>query len=121
MQLLPAALRLSLLALAATLAPGLAEARPKYDASAKDDYDDSAIITALFRDANDMESRAEFRVGKWAFSGFAAFPIHVISQEGHKAMCTYTGATTGAFKIMGTGKVKVTPPQSIKDVDCYEL
>lgn len=33
----------------------------------------------------------------------AAYPIHAISQEGHKAVCTYTGATSGAFKIMGNG------------------
>lgn len=69
MQLLPAALRLALLALVA----GVVDARPKYDASAKDEYEDNAIITALFRDANDQESRAEFRVGKWAFAGCKYF------------------------------------------------
>ncbi|KAH7021439.1 uncharacterized protein B0I36DRAFT_393846 [Microdochium trichocladiopsis] len=68
-----------------------------------DDFDDSGIVTALFKDANDQESRAEFKIGRWAFSGFAPYPIHVITQEGHKAVCTYTGQTTGSFKIMGNG------------------
>jgi len=99
------------------------EPAPKYDASVRDSSysHDSGIVTALFRDINDAESRAEFKIGKWAFAGFAAYPIQAISQDGHKAVCTYTGATSGAFKIMGAGKVKVSPPQTIKDVDCYEL
>ncbi|KAJ1324468.1 hypothetical protein MN608_10533 [Microdochium nivale] len=96
----------------------IAAAAPSYDASA---HDDSGIIVALFTDANDRDSRADFTVGKWSFEGFAEWPIHVIKQDGPKVECHYTGATTGVFTIMGSGKVKVTPPQHIKDVNCVNL
>ncbi|KXJ86799.1 hypothetical protein Micbo1qcDRAFT_179438 [Microdochium bolleyi] len=96
-----------------------AVAAPSYDASTQDD---GGVIVALFTDANDRDSRADFTIGKWNFEGFAEWPIHVISQEGGKAKCHYTGATTGGvFTIMGNGKVKVSPPQHIKDVNCVEL
>ena len=47
------------------------EPAPKYDASVRDSSysHDSGIVTALFRDINDAESRAEFKIGKWAFAG----------------------------------------------------
>lgn len=47
----------------------------------------------------------------------ATYPIHVITQEGHKAMCTYTGAVTGAFKIMGNGVSPATSGFSF--VPCF--
>lgn len=56
----------------------IAAAAPSYDASA---HDDSGIIVALFTDANDRDSRADFTVGKWSFEGcespfHLSFPLH---------------------------------------------
>lgn len=52
---------------------------PKYDASVRDDFLDdvldSGVITALFRDSHDAESRAEFKIGKWAFAGCESFSL----------------------------------------------
>ncbi|KAH7018427.1 uncharacterized protein B0I36DRAFT_395202 [Microdochium trichocladiopsis] len=80
------------------------------------------IVVALFTDANNRDSRADFTVGKWDFAGFAEWPIHEIKQKGPKGVeCRYTGSKSGTYTVRGTGKAKVSPPQHIKNVNCHNL
>ncbi|KAH7017980.1 uncharacterized protein B0I36DRAFT_354305 [Microdochium trichocladiopsis] len=97
-----------------------------------------SIITALFTDGNNRDSRADFTPGKWEFDGCAAnpippssafsaatslmdtdqcnvagavapWPIHRIKQHGIPAQCTYRGSEGGSFQIFGSG-LRHQPP-----------